>query len=69
MQQITLKTWAKGFPIPQINFLLLLFKKKSVLNPFVHIHVPPLWKPCTADKADNTDTHVLPHIASERADT
>lgn len=28
-----------------------------------------LKKPSTTDKVDNTDTHVLPHIASEPADT
>lgn len=38
----------------------------SVLNPFVHVHVPSHW---AADKTDNTNTHVLPHIASGLADT
>lgn len=40
----------------------------AVLIPFAHLRVPSLWKPCSADKTDNTDTHVLPHIASEPFD-
>lgn len=47
---------------------LILVTFQALLKPFVYIYLPSLWQNCTADKADNTDTHELPCIASEPAD-
>lgn len=41
---------------------------QALLKPFVYIYFSSLWQNCTADKADNSDTHELPRIASEPAD-
>lgn len=50
-----------------VTWILVTFQ--VLLKPFVYICWPFLWQNCTADKADSTDTHELPRIASEPADT
>lgn len=67
MLQITLKTWNKVYLVHTIFLLLEKNKMHSLQKPFAYISLGR--QPCTTDKTDNTDTLILPHIASELADT
>lgn len=65
MQQIMIKTWDKVYPVQQQILCCWTIKKSNVslctsMNRFTRQ---------SADKADNTDTRILPNIASEHVDT
>lgn len=65
-QKITLRTWDKVYPVHPLNLLLLVKTTLSLARLCSSMcHLIGL----TADKTDNSDTHVLPRIASELADT